>query len=162
MDELSEEDEWFSLPERSQRQFTEAIALVLRDADAILGKSVVTHVVDTGEEALMREIGPDVERPPGYLMILGHPGGGLAWSGYGDTWPSYVVSAAESIQQSVMEDDYYWGKPFPPCPVHPNHPLVPEGVDGRACWVCARGSIEPIEIGHLADSGETNRAMTAH
>ena len=138
--------------EASQHQFSEAVALVLRDADATLGKGAVTHVVDWDDEAFLREIGPDVDRVPGYLRILGHPGGSLGWGGSGDTWTNYLVSAAESIQTSVTLDDYHWGKPFPPCPVHPSHALVPEVVGGKACWTCPQGSIEPIEIGHLADS----------
>jgi hypothetical protein len=156
MDELSEEDEWLApLPSPSsdgfQRQFSDAIALVLRDADTVLGQGVITHVVDEAEEQFMREIGPDVERPPGHLVILGRPGGGFSWHSE-MTWPDYVISAAEGIQEAVFEGDDFWGMPFPSCPVHPNHPLVPAVVDGTACWTCARGSIEPIEIGHLADS----------
>jgi hypothetical protein len=152
MDELSEEDEWFSPSDDFQRLFTEAIALVLRDADAVLGKGFVTYVVDLAEEAFLREIGPDVERPPGHLMIFGHQAGvGFTW--FSDMeWPDYVVSVAESIQESLFADDYWWGKPFPPCPVHPNHPLMAEIVEGRACWVCKRESIEPSEIGHLAET----------
>jgi hypothetical protein len=154
MDEWSEEDEFFSKPEGFQQQlYSDAIALVLRDADAILGPGQVTHVVDEGEEAFLREISPDVQRVAGHLMIFGHPGGGFSWTS-NMTWPDYVVSAADGIQQSLMEDDYYWGKPFPPCPVHPNHPLNPEVVNGKASWTCPRGSVEPIEIGHLADSAD--------
>lgn len=152
MDELSEEDEWLSPPaEGFQRQFSDAIALVLRDADAFLGQGVVTHVIDDDEEQFLREIGPDVEKPPGHLMILGHPRGGFSW--HSDmTWPDFVISAAEGIQEAIFEGDDFWGMAFPPCHIHPNHPPVPAVVDGVACWTCARGSIEPIEIGHLADS----------
>jgi hypothetical protein len=160
MDEFSEEEKWFAGSKEIERQFTEAIALVLRDADAVLGKGVVTHVVDADLEIFLREIGPDVERPPGELVILGHPAAVGFGLGSDMTWPDYVISAAESIQESVLAEDYYWGKPFPPCPVHPNHPLVPQVVDGRACWTCARGSIQPIEIGHLADSGDGQRSTT--
>jgi hypothetical protein len=150
MDELSEEDEWFSPSGGFPRQFSNAITLVLRDADAVLGKGVVTHFVDDDEEKFLREIGPDVEKPPGHLLILGRPRGGFSWHS-GMTWPDFVISAAEGIQEAVFEGDDYWGMPFPPCPVHPNHPLVPAVVQGTACWTCARGSIEPIEIGHLAN-----------
>jgi len=151
MDELSEEDEWFSPSDRFPRQFSDAIALVLRDADAVLGEGVVTHVVDDDEEAFLREIGPDVERPRGHLMILGRPRGAFSW--HSDmTWQDFVISAAEGIQETIFEGDDFWGMAFPPCPVHPNHPLVPVVVDGTACWTCARGGIEPIEIGHLAES----------
>jgi len=94
MDELSEEDEWLSPSEGFRRQFSDAIALVLRDADTVLGKGVITHVVDEAEEAFLNEIGPDVEKPPGHLLILGRPGGGFSW--HSDmTWPDYVISAAE-------------------------------------------------------------------
>jgi hypothetical protein len=152
MDELSEEDEWLSPPaEGFPQQFSDAIALVLRDADTVLGEGVVTHVVDEDEEAFLREIAPDVERPPGHLLVLGRPSGGFSW--HNDmTWPDFVVSAAEGIQEAVFEGDDFWGMAFPPCPVHPNHPLVPVVVGGTACWTCPRGSIEPIEIGHLGES----------
>ncbi len=87
-------------PEGFQQLYSDAIALVVRDADVILGKGVVTHVVDLDEEAFLREIGPDVERPPGHLIILGHSGGGFSW--HSDmTWPDYVVNAAESIQEAL-------------------------------------------------------------
>jgi hypothetical protein len=156
MDEWSEEDEFFAKPEGFQQLYSDAIALVLLDVDAILGPGQVTHVVDHDEEAFLGEIGPDVERAPGYLMILGRPGGGFSWTS-NMTWPDYVVSGAKSIQQSLMEDDYYSGKRFPPCPVHANHPLNPEVVNAKACWTCPRRSIEPIEIGHLAVSGGSER-----
>jgi hypothetical protein len=156
MDELSEEDEWFSPPaEGFQRQFSAAIALVLRDADAVLGEGVVTHVVDQDEEAFLREIGPNVEKPPGHLMVLGRPRGGFSWHSDME-WPDFVIRAAEGIQEAVFEGDF-WGMAFPPCPIHPNHPLVPAVVQGTACWTCARGSIEPVEIGHLADSFNLDR-----
>jgi len=152
MNDWSEEDAWLSRSEDFQRLFSEAIALVLRDAEAVLGKGVVTHVVDPDEEAFLRDIGPDVERPPGHLMILGHSGCGFSW--HSDmTWPDYVVSAAEGIQEALFEGDDFWGIAFPPCSVHPNHPLNPEVVDGRVYWKCPRGSVEPIEIGKLAVSG---------
>jgi hypothetical protein len=128
--------------EEFQRLYSDAIALVSRDADAILGKGVVTHVVDPDEEAFLREIGPDVERPPGHLIILGHSGGGFSW--HSDmTWPDYVVSAAEGIQEALFEGDDFWGIAFPPCSIHPNHPLNPEScgwkgvldVSARECRV---------------------------
>jgi len=78
MDELSEEDQWLSpppSPDGFQRQFSDAIALVLRDADTVLGEGVITHVVDEAEEQFLKEIGPDVEAPPGHLMINGRPRG---------------------------------------------------------------------------------------
>ena len=152
MDELSEEDEWLSPPRREgfQRQFSAAIALVLQDADAVLGEGVVTHVVDQDEEAFLREIGPDVEKPPGQLLILGRARGGFSWGG-DMKWTDFVISAAEGVQEAILESDDYWGMAFPPCPVHPNHPMVPKVIGGVASWTCARGSAEPVEIGHLAD-----------
>lgn len=152
MDELSEEDEWLSSPNgQFQRQFSDAIALVLLDADTLLGKGAITHIVDENEEEFLKEIGPDVEAPPGHLMIHGRPRGGFSWHSE-MTWPDFVISAAEGVQEAVFEGEDFWGMPFPPCRVHPNHPMVPAVVDGVACWTCARGEIEPIEIGHLADS----------
>ena len=139
-----------SLGEESRRKFCDAIVLVIRDVDAIAGVGAVSHVVDHGQEATLEEVGPDVEQPPGYLMICGHSGGGLEWEGYGASWQSYVVSAARSVQHSLLEDDYYWGKPFPPCSAHPDHSLVPVVVDGKACWACPNGTVNPIEIGQLA------------
>ena len=153
MDELSEEDEWLSPSRREgfQRQFSAAIALVLRDADAVLGEGVVTYVIDEAEEASLREAGPDVERPPGQVIVLARSRAGFSWQSR-MTWPDFVVSAAEGIQQAVLEVDDGWGMAFPPCPVHPNHPMAPVVVGGEACWTCPLGSIEPIEIGHLTDS----------
>jgi len=66
MGELSEEDTWMSSsPNQFQRQFSDAIALVLRDADAFLGEGIVTHVIDDDEERFLREIGPTSKDHPG-------------------------------------------------------------------------------------------------
>ncbi len=120
-------------------------------ADAVLGDGFISHVVDEAEEQFLREIGPDAESPPGHPMINGRPRGGFSWHSE-MAWPDFVISAAEGVQEAVFEGQDFWGMPFPPCPLHPNHPLVPAVVDGVACWTCARGSIEPIEIGRLAES----------
>ena len=129
------------VPEEFEQQFSDAIDLVMRDAEAVLGAGVITH--DAGDD--------DV---PGRVIILGEPSDtGFDW--HSDmTWPEVVVSVTESIHETVLEDARFREAPFPPCPIHPKHPLMPEIVEGRACWVCVRGGIEPIEIGHLADSAD--------
>lgn len=53
MDDMSEEDKWFAGSEEIARQFSKAIALVLRDADAVLGEGVITHDIDDDEEAFL-------------------------------------------------------------------------------------------------------------
>ena len=68
------------------------------------------------------------------------------------TWPDFVISAAEGIQEAVFEGDDFWGRAFLPCPVHPNHPLVPAMVDGIASWTCVARDYRAHQIGDLADS----------
>jgi hypothetical protein len=128
--------------------FPVAVARALRDADAVLGERFITYEPDHDTEMFLVTIAPDVPRVPGFLRRPDGTGLGFSW--HSDmTWPDIVVSAAESVQEAVIEDGDHWGMAFPPCPLHPNHPLDPVVVKDIACWTCPHGSIDPIEIGCL-------------
>ena len=143
-------------------QVRAAVALVMSDVEAILGRGIIRVLVHPTEAELRSAFSPMtdllwstvVDRmtgTPGYVVSPDGSGVGLSWPEQME-WPEYLVRTAETIQEGVIEDARFWGAAFPPCPVHPNHPLDAEVVNGMACWTCPRGGIEPVEIGHLADS----------
>jgi len=50
-------------------------------------------------------------------MVLGRPRGGFSWHS-NMTWPDFMISAAEGIQEAIFEGDDFWGMPFPPSLTH--------------------------------------------
>lgn len=47
-----------------------------------------------------------------------------------------VLRLADRIQDELVESSAGWGRPLPPCDLHPQHPLQAELVDGAAVWCC--------------------------
>lgn len=47
-----------------------------------------------------------------------------------------------------MVEDLHFGEPWPPCPVHPNHPLNPGRGDDVWLWVCEPDGVR-IPLGEL-------------
>jgi len=92
-------------PEAFQRQVSDAVPLVLRDADGILGKGVATHDVVPDDEAFLREISPDVERLPECRAALGHPRGGVSWHSE-KTWPDYALDDTDNDDDRSTRHPY--------------------------------------------------------
>jgi hypothetical protein len=74
-----------------------------------------------------------------------------------------VVEIADRVQDWAVEALWHAGLPatWPECPTHPDsHPLVPQILDGRAVWRCARTDrvVSPIgRLGRLGGPGRLGR-----
>ena len=66
-----------------------------------------------------------------------------------------------TLARALALDDCLWPDdltgPWPACPTHRDHPLMPRALAGRASWVCDRepGRVVCIAIGELVDPPPT-------
>ncbi|GAA5142059.1 hypothetical protein GCM10023340_04930 [Nocardioides marinquilinus] len=65
-----------------------------------------------------------------------------------------VASAADQVQEYVIESLLTAPTNWPPCPHHPEtHPLEAHVVDDVAAWVCPRGGGVVAPVGGLSSPG---------
>ncbi len=58
-----------------------------------------------------------------------------------------VVHVAEQVADNLWPDNLT--DPWPPCPVHHDHPLQPRVARARATWLCLRDPRIGVQIGRL-------------
>ena len=109
------------------------------------------------DHPLLREVHRRHEAEPDTLWVYAadaSAGVGI-WIPEYDAWPEIVARVADAIQELIIESDTYWGTAIPPCPLHPNTPLWPNVVAGRAVWSCGTSGQPPmIPIGELPGASD--------
>ena len=59
--------------------------------------------------------------------------------------PDIVIECANFVQDTVIYDV----NPWPPCPTHQQHPLIPQKIGPEGYWVCPLDDTVRTEIGSL-------------
>lgn len=66
--------------------------------------------------------------------------------------PQFVLaSLADFVQELLMESSIGWGKPWPQCPRHEQHPLWIDEFRDEPTWLCREDPSINIPAGHLSE-----------
>ena len=130
----------------SYRELVQAVEVVQRDAERILGHGAVAFS-DTPpfESDLPRIAG--FPTPDLWLFVNDEPGATGLNASPGEPWPHLLARVAETVQEVIIESQRNWGAAFPPCPLHPGSPLWPSIVEEEAVWTCIDGGGIAVVIG---------------
>ncbi|WP_215815032.1 hypothetical protein [Pimelobacter sp. 30-1] len=61
-----------------------------------------------------------------------------------------LLRLADQLQDELVESSAGWGRPLPPCDLHPHHPLQAGLVDDAAVWCCPATGAARFPVGASA------------
>jgi hypothetical protein len=138
-------------PEDRVERTGRAVALVMRDVEAVLGPDALTVLIGTPKDMRdqLRARGlPKWELDDLQGWIIDDNGGAIGiWFPEDDTLEDDVVRVADVVQEGAIEGSRHWGARFPPCPAHLKHPMNAGLAAGVPSGTCSSGSGASVPIG---------------